>query len=121
MRHLAVERKLNVYRALKEPRTRTLSGIVLGWLVLLFVALLAPSTIKAQIGGSGTIEGTVADSTGALVVGAKVTAQNTATGSETVRSTTKAGLYTLSPLDAGDYTITVSATGFENLVRENIH
>jgi hypothetical protein len=118
MRHLAVERKLN---ALKEPRPGTLSTLVLGWLVLLFVALLAPSTIKAQIGGSGTIEGTVADSTGALVVGAKVTAQNTATGSETVRSTTKAGLYTLSPLDAGDYTITVSATGFENLVRENIH
>ncbi|MGA3049809.1 MAG: TonB-dependent receptor [Terracidiphilus sp.] len=93
----------------------------LGWLVLLFIALLAPSTIKAQIGGSGAIEGTVADSTGALVVGAKVIAQNTATGVETSRITNKSGLYNLSPLDAGDYSVVVSAAGFETLVREDIH
>ncbi len=91
------------------------------WLVVLAIAMLTPMSSIAQLGGAGTIEGTVTDSSGALVVGAKVAARNTATGAETVRSTTHSGLYTLSPLDAGDYTITVSATGFENLVRENIH
>ncbi|MGA9668959.1 MAG: carboxypeptidase-like regulatory domain-containing protein, partial [Terracidiphilus sp.] len=77
--------------------------------------------MKAQIGGSGAIEGTVSDSTGALVVGAKVVAQNTATGVETSRITSKNGLYNLSPLDAGDYSVVVSAAGFETLVREDIH
>jgi hypothetical protein len=38
-----------------------------------------------------------------------------------VRSTTKSGLYTLAPLDAGDYTVTVGAQSFETLLRENIH
>jgi hypothetical protein len=50
-----------------------------------------------------------------------VTARNAATGSETARTTTRSGDYTLAPLDAGDYTVTVSATGFESLVRESIH
>jgi hypothetical protein len=76
---------------------------------------------SAQLGGTGTIEGTVIDSTGALVVGAKVTARNVGTGAEMVRSTTRSGLYTLAPLDAGDYTVTVVAPSFEKLVRENIH
>jgi hypothetical protein len=36
-----------------------------------------------------------------------------------VRSTTKGGLYSLAALDAGIYTVTASAGGFEKLVREN--
>jgi hypothetical protein len=69
------------------------------------------------------IEGTVTDSSGALVVGAKVAAQNTATGASRRFAAPPTAAFThFSPLDAGDYTITVvSATGFENLVRENIH
>jgi hypothetical protein len=91
------------------------------WLMLLVIALMAPICAIAQLGGTGTIAGTITDSTGAVVVGATVTAKSVATGSETVRNTTRSGDYTLAPLDAGDYTITVSALGFENLVRENIH
>ena len=91
------------------------------WLIFLMIAMLAPLRSIAQLGGTGTIEGTVTDSTGALVVSAKVTARNIATGAETVRSTTKSGLYTLSPLDPGDYIVTVTAPSFEQLVRENIH
>ena len=90
-------------------------------LVFLVIGLLAPMRSSAQLGGTGTIEGTVIDSTGALVVGAKVTARNVGTGAEMVRSTTRSGLYTLAPLDAGDYTVTVVAPSFEKLVRENIH
>jgi hypothetical protein len=90
-------------------------------LILLVIAILAPASSIAQLGGSGTIEGTITDSTGAVVGGAKVTAQSLASGAETVRLTSKTGLYTLSPLDAGDYTVTVTASGFETLVRENIH
>src|ERR1700722_10613056 len=46
--------------------------------------------VQAQIGGSGSISGTVTDSTGATVPGATVTATNTATNA-TVTQTTSNG------------------------------
>jgi len=91
------------------------------WLVLLVIAMMTTFCAQAQIGGSATIEGTVVDSSGAIVVGAKVTAKSEKTGVQMVRTTTKAGLYTLSPLEVGDYTISVTAPTFETLVRQNIH
>jgi hypothetical protein len=103
------------------PKHGFLRMFELGWLVLLVIAMMAPQGAWAQIGGTGTIQGTVTDSTGAIVVGAKVASKSEATGSEIVRTTTKSGLYNLSPLDVGDYTITVTAPGFEKLLRTNIH
>jgi hypothetical protein len=90
------------------------------WLPVLIVAILAPLCAIGQIGGTGTITGTVTDSTGAVVIGAKVVARNTATGNEMARTTSKSGLYTLAPLDPASYTITVTAPSFEKLVRQNI-
>ena len=87
----------------------------------LCLALSLPVSIWAQLGGTGTIQGTVTDPTGAMIPGAKVIARNLATRAETVRTTTSSGLYTLAPLDVGDYAVTVTAPGFETLVRENIH
>jgi len=92
-----------------------------GWLVVMVIAIMTPIGAMAQLAGTGTIEGTVTDSSGAVVVGAKVIAQSVATGTVTVRTTTRSGIYTLSPLDAGNYTVTVTAPNFEKLVRENIH
>jgi hypothetical protein len=82
---------------------------------------LAPARGWAQIGGTGAIEGTVTDPTGAVVAGAKITAKNTGTGVETVRISNGDGRYSLSPLDVGSYTVTATAQGFETLLRENIH
>jgi hypothetical protein len=98
---------------------RVLSPLKLA--ILLSLTLSAPVTIWAQLGGTGTIEGTVTDPSGAMIPGAKVTGRDLATGAEMVRFTTSSGLYTLAPLDAGDYVVTVTASGFETLVRENIH
>jgi hypothetical protein len=117
----AAKRQLNHGTASLGLSTVLVRGLEQKLLMLLVIALMAPLCAKAQLGGTGTIEGTITDSTGALVVGAKVAARNLATGSETVRNTTRSGDYTLAPLDAGDYTVTVSATGFESLVRESIH
>jgi len=88
---------------------------------LLVIAIMTPGAARAQLAGTGTIEGTIADSSGAVVPGATVVARNLATGAETVRTSTSAGLYNLSPLDAGDYSITVTAKGFEKLVRPSVH
>src|SRR5271167_821151 len=76
-----------------------------GLLVLVFSAL--------ALAQSGSITGTVADSTAAVVPGAEVIARNV--GSNTVRSTTSdaGGAYTLTDLAVGTYEITVTKQSFK--------
>ncbi len=74
----------------------------------------------AQIGGNGTINGSVTDSTGAVVPAATVTAKNISSGIETTRQTTDAGLYVITPLPPGTYKVTVSLKNFQTLVQENV-
>src|SRR5580698_3208836 len=65
---------------------------------------------------TGDIGGTVTDASGALVVGAKVTATNTATNVKIVTSTNKDGIYSIRFLQVGTYTVTVPAKGFSSEV-----
>jgi hypothetical protein len=84
------------------------------------VSLLTPSISLAQVGGSGSIQGTVLDSSNAAIPGATVTATNVATGIETIRRTTEAGVYSLTPLPPGTYRVTVTLDGFQNFVRDGV-
>ncbi len=88
--------------------------------ILGLTAIATASIALAQIGGTGAIQGVITDSSGAVVPGATVTATNAGTGVKTVRQTTEAGYYVLSPLPAGEYTVTVSATGFQALTRAHV-
>lgn len=81
--------------------------------VMALIAMLAFGAL-AQTGAS-RISGTVTDSTGALVAGAKVIAKDEATGLVYTQVTTGAGLYAFSSLPAGKYTITVEAKGFKTV------
>ena len=81
--------------------------------------LWTPSLLP-QISGAGTIQGVVTDPSGALLPGATVTATNNATGVKIERGTTGAGLYNLSPLPPGQYTVSVAAKGFENRTQQNV-
>ncbi|GAA3763801.1 TonB-dependent receptor [Terriglobus aquaticus] len=73
--------------------------------------LVIPSAALAQT-VTGSVRGTVLDPTGAAIVGAQVTAINTATGVATAAKTEKNGDYSLRFLQIGSYTITVTAPGF---------
>ena len=86
----------------------------------LLAALLAVAIATAQVGGSGTIQGTVTDPSGAVVAGATVTAANVETGVQTSRKTTDSGFFVLSPLQPGEYTVTVKAEGFQTLTQKNM-
>jgi hypothetical protein len=90
----------------------------LSWAGLLL--LLAPSVSNAQIGGGGSIEGIVLDSSGAALPGATVTATNTATGIDIARQTTERGVYALTPVPPGQYRITVSLDGFQPFARDGV-
>lgn len=60
----------------------------------------------------GVITGTVSDSTGALIPGARIVLTNTNTGANSDTVTTGTGNYTLLSLSAGTYSLKVSHPGF---------
>ncbi|MGA8074135.1 MAG: TonB-dependent receptor, partial [Candidatus Acidiferrales bacterium] len=81
-------------------------------------AFLAPGS-PAQT-AQGRIAGQVTDSSGAAIVNAKVTIQNTASGVARVLETNSAGDYVAPGIEPGLYSITVEFAGFEKLVRERV-
>jgi hypothetical protein len=81
---------------------------------------MVPIGAQAQMAGTGAISGTVTDATGAVIPNATVTAIRVDTNTATVRTTTSAGDFNITPLTPGLYTVTVTAKGFEKYVQENI-
>ena len=94
---------------------------VLSRLILaLFVGIVASAALLAQTGSQGTFVGTVTDSTGAVVPGAKVTVVNTETQFTSETTTSAEGNYYVPYLNSGMYRITIAATGFKQYVRDGI-
>ena len=77
--------------------------------VLLLFGLLLPAGFL----GAQEFTGQVTDNTGAVMQKAAVTARNVDTGVETATVTNRAGVYTIPYLLAGNYSVSVRATGFE--------
>ena len=100
----------------KEPRRLARS---LMWLTALSMLMAAPC-VRSQTAGEGAIQGTVTDPSGAALPGATVTATNIATGVATTRTTTSAGLYNISPLLPGTYSVKASAPGFSTFQQRNL-
>ena len=69
---------------------------------------------------NGTMLGTVTDSSGASVAGAKVTAQEVSTGSTRNNVTNDGGNFTFPDLTPGTYKVTIELTGFQRVIRERI-
>ncbi|SNT44105.1 Carboxypeptidase regulatory-like domain-containing protein [Granulicella rosea] len=88
--------------------------------IFLAGALLAPASLLGQV-SSSTISGSVADTTGAVIPGAKVVATNTATNVKTVSITDSAGSYTLPFLPPGSYTVEVDAPQFKHYKQSQLN
>jgi hypothetical protein len=80
----------------------------------------SPSPALAQV-DQGTITGVVTDSMGRALPGAKVMLSNVDTGLVLADQTDATGSYTFSPVKIGNYTVSVSAPGFETTTQENVH
>src|SRR3984885_5843468 len=78
----------------------------------LFVILAGAGTTQAQT-FRGSILGTVTDSTGAALVGARVTVHNVDTGVDRSTDTTTDGSYLMPELPVGTYNVTVEMKGFQ--------
>jgi hypothetical protein len=96
-------------------------GRVPALIVGLVCALSATVNVKAQTGGGGSIQGTITDAQGGVMPGATVVATNVATKVETTRKTNEVGRYVIAPLPVGEYTVAVSAAGFQTLIQEKVH
>ena len=90
------------------------------WMASAVLLALCVSPLVAQTGGEAGIQGTVIDTTGAAIPNATVTATNNATGVSTTRLTSSAGLYTISPIIPGVYTVSAKANGFSEAVQKNL-
>ncbi len=71
--------------------------------------------------GAGSLSGIVQDTTGAIIPGATVTIQNTASGAQRHLQSNSAGAFTFSAIPSGDYKVTVEHAGFKQLVRASVH
>jgi hypothetical protein len=86
-------------------------------LLLMVLGFTVPAWCQLD---TGTILGTVSDSTGAVIPGAKVTLTNEGTNLTVTMATGADGGYTFSPVKIGTYTIAVEATGFAKAVQEHL-
>jgi len=87
--------------------------------LVLFLLLLFPLSALAQTTVS-TIEGTIKDAQGSVVSGAQVAVKSPSLGIERTATTDANGFYRITALPAGNYSITISHTGFSTRTFDNI-
>jgi hypothetical protein len=89
--------------------------------VILCISLcISLSTFLSAQGTGGRILGRIADPTGAVLSGVKVTATDDATGVAHNVLSNDSGDYVLPDLPVGTYSLSYDLKGFKNLVRHNI-
>jgi len=89
------------------------------WLIVLSLCLICSALLSAQ-GTGGRILGRVADSSGAVLAGVKVTLTNQATSVSTDTSTNSSGDYGFPQVPVGTYTLAFDLTGFKTNVQKGI-
>ncbi|MGB8753383.1 MAG: carboxypeptidase regulatory-like domain-containing protein, partial [Candidatus Sulfotelmatobacter sp.] len=99
--------------------TMSRKTIFLQTVCLIALSLLLPALLPAQ-GASGRIIGRVADPTGAVLSGAKVTLTNQATAISRDATTNESGDYSFVEVAPGTYTVQFELTGFKKNIQKNI-
>src|SRR5205823_4218459 len=87
-------------------------------LLLAFVTLFSPNLLRADV--TGSILGVVRDSTQGVVAGAKVVATNIQTNLKQETTSAGDGSYRILALPAGNYRLTVTASGFRTFTETDI-
>ena len=100
------------------PRSKLRVGVWESWILAVAFLLIQPRA-WAQV-DTGSIQGTVTDSSGADVSGASVVIRNDDTGfTQTVQAGSD-GTYLITPVKVGTYSVEANASGFEKVRHEHI-
>ncbi len=92
--------------------------VLRGYFCLLSLFLFTLPALGQSV--RGTILGTVTDSSGAVLRGAKVTVLQTATGLVRSEVTNGSGEYSIPQLPVGNYTVSVEQANFKKAARTNV-
>lgn len=100
-----------VWTLAHESQARFFRNVSLGLCFYLAVLLLVPCSLFAQ--QSSSINGSVTDQAGAAIAHAAVTVTNTGQGTSAKVVSNSVGEYSVPALEAGTYSVRVTATGFK--------
>jgi len=94
---------------------------------VLLLAMMVASPLLQQVGLSqaistngGSVQGSITDPTGAAIPGATITVANPDTGFTRTLTSDSAGFYSLGPLIPGNYSVSVTAPGFQRQVLKTV-
>jgi hypothetical protein len=89
------------------------------WAIVSLFALMATLSLQAQV-TTATVTGNIKDTSGAVVLGAEITATNVDTNLARATKSNDLGEYRIEFLPVGSYTISVAAQGFNKYVQKGI-
>ncbi len=108
---------IGINRKIRTNMQRFLQLVYTGCILLL---LLGGGITFGQFLDQGGITGIVQDQSGAVIPGAQVTLASPETGFTLHATTNGSGVYVFSPIKIGNYTVSVSAPGFQNATQTNL-
>jgi hypothetical protein len=88
--------------------------------ICLILILHSRTTLAQGVGASGTITGTVTDSSGAVVTKATVTVTDPSRGTKRSTTTDSAGHYEVTGLPPTTYSVTAEHDGFQTTLEKNV-
>lgn len=98
-----------------KDQSSSWTGVILA---LTVATLVAGPALAQELGGAGTVRGTVKDPTGGVMQAVAVTISNRVSGFTRTVTTDAAGRYTFSNLAPNPYHISVEAQGFQKTERD---
>ena len=100
-------------------RGRHITGRAVGVILIVTGSALVAMPVAAQeLGGAGTVRGTVKDPTGGVMQAVAVTIRNPVSGFTRTVTTDAQGRYVFSNLPPNPYHISVEAQGFQTMERD---
>lgn len=104
--------------AMLRPMGRTIQRAGFLWLAVVAILLAMSPTVWGQ--DNATVNGTVVDSTGALVPNAQISLTNTATSQIRQAVSNSAGAYRFANVGIGNYTLVAMGQGFQKYTKTGI-
>jgi hypothetical protein len=104
----------------KTARARALIGRRVAIIGVIALVTLNIAATRLSAAGNGSVSGTVADPSGAVVPGATVTLTNTALGTTFTAVTDGKGLYAFPSVAVGRYDLLVELSGFKSVKRSGL-